>query len=107
VLDQYIAEGNLPTDAKELQNFVRYFFIEHDQFTTSAADIVTETHSVDPVLSTEFNNVYRTIALNGTPGNLEVRGTGNSAGIRVIEGENSNIICSNGIIHQINGVLKY
>jgi uncharacterized surface protein with fasciclin (FAS1) repeats len=107
VLDQFIAEGNLPTDAEELQNFVRYFFIEHDQFTTSAVDIVTETHSVDPVQSTEFNNVYRTIALNGTPGNLEVRGSANSSGIRVIEGKNSNIICSNGIIHQINGVLQY
>ena len=107
VLDQYIAEGNLPTDAEELQNFVRYFFIEHDQFTTDAVDLVTDTHSVDPEQSTAFNKVYRTIALNGTPGNLEVKGLANNSGIRVIEGKNSNIICSNGIIHQINGVLQY
>ena len=107
VLDQYIAEGNLPTDVDELRNFIKYFFTEHDQFSTRAVDIVTETHSLDTEQSTEFNRVYRTIALNGTPGNLEVRGLNNDSGIRVIEGENSNIICSNGIIHQIDGVLKY
>jgi len=107
VLDQYIAEGNLPTDAEELQNFVRYFFIERDQFSTSAVNVVTETHNVDTEQSTEFNKVYRTISLNGTPGNLQVRGLNNNTGIQVIEGENSNIICSNGIIHQINGVLQY
>jgi uncharacterized surface protein with fasciclin (FAS1) repeats len=107
VLDQYIAEGNLPTDVEELRNFIKYFFIEHDQFSTSSVNIVTETHSVDTEQSTEFNKVYRTIELNGTPGNLKVKGLNNSAGISVIEGKNSNIICSNGIIHQINGVLKY
>lgn len=107
VLDQYIAEGNLPTDVEELRNFIKYFFTEHDQFSTHAVDIVTDTHSVNTEESTEFNRVYRTIALNGTPGHLEVRGLNNDFGIRVIEGENSNIICSNGIIHQIDGVLKY
>lgn len=107
VLDQYIADGNLPTDTEELRSFVKYFFIEHDQFSTSSVDIVTETHSEDPEQSTEFNKVYRTIELNGTPGDLEVRGLNNATGIRVMEGENSNIICSNGIIHQIDGVLKY
>lgn len=105
-LDQYITDGHLPSDVAELQYFIKYFFMDHTVFTTETINETVVTLSKDVELSTEFNIVYKEAELNGTYEDLKIKGSNNSSFLNVIEGAKSNIICSDGIIHQIDGVLN-
>ena len=105
-IDKYIEEGKLPSDEEGLQNFVKYFFIDFDIFSTQALTTTTQTLCKDVQLSTDFNAVYRKLEIIGSPGDLQIKGDRNNTTTNVIEGKESNIICSDGIIHQINGILN-
>lgn len=105
-LDKFIAEGNEPSDLELLQDFVRYFFVNKPMFTTETINETANTLSVDKLLSTEFKTVYKNAEINGTYGNYKVKGVNNTSFLNVIEGATSNIICTDGIIHQIDGVLN-
>jgi hypothetical protein len=102
-LNQYISEGKLPSSESELQSFIKYFFINRTVFTNETINETVETVSRDEQLSTEFEIVYKKAELSGTYENLQVKGLGNSTFIDVTN--TRNIICNDGIIHQINGVL--
>jgi hypothetical protein len=104
-LNQYIAEGKLPSDESELQSFIKYFFVNRTVFTNETINETVETVSKDEQLSTEFEIVYRKAELNGTYDNLKIKGSGNTTFLDVTD--KRNMICTDGIIHQINGVLNY
>ena len=104
-LNKYINEGNLPTNESELQSFIKYFFVNETIFTNETLNETYETVSLDELLSTEFDRVYRKADLEGTPGVLKIKGIGNATFFDVTQLRN--IICNDGIIHQINGVLEY
>lgn len=106
VLNQFITDGNLPSNEDDLQNFIKYFFVDLDLFSTQTVNTTTETLSVDIELSTDFYTAYRTLEVNGIPGDLKIKGINNATEINVIEGKDSNIICEDGIIHLIDGVLN-
>ncbi len=105
-IDQFITDGNLPTNESDLQAFVKYFFVDKPAFTSDSYNESVATLCKDEENSTEFSIVYKMVELQGTPGMLQIKGTNNASFLNVIEGENSNIICTNGIIHQIDGVLN-
>ena len=105
-MDQYISEGKLPADEESLQTFVKYFFVDKSVFTTETINETAKTLCLDPEQSTQFTSVYKTVELTGSPGNLTIKGNNNTGFLNVIEGNQSNIICTNGIIHQIDGVLN-
>jgi hypothetical protein len=102
-LNQYISEGKLPASESELQSFVKYFFINRTVFTNETISETVETASKDEQLSTEFEIVYLKAEINGTYDNLKIKGLGNTTFLDVTN--TRNIICDDGIIHQINGVL--
>jgi uncharacterized surface protein with fasciclin (FAS1) repeats len=104
-LNQYINEGNLPTNEAELQSFVKYHFVNETVFTNETINETFETVSKDELLSTEFEIVYLKADLEGTPGSLSIKGTGNTTSFDVTQLRN--IICDDGIIHQIDGILEY
>jgi uncharacterized surface protein with fasciclin (FAS1) repeats len=105
-LDQFITDGNLPSNEAELQNFIKYFFIDDVVFSTQTTNSTSETLSANHELSTDFHTVYNTIEISGNPGNLKIKGTNNTSDINIIEGKDSNIICEDGIIHLVDGVLN-
>jgi hypothetical protein len=102
-LNQYISEGKLPSSESELQSFVKYFFVNRTYFTNETISETVETVSKDEQQSTVFEIVYRKAVLDGTFGSLRIKGFGNDTFIDVTD--KRNIICNDGIIHQINGVL--
>jgi uncharacterized surface protein with fasciclin (FAS1) repeats len=104
-LNQFINAGNLPSTEAELQSFIKYFFVNETVFTNETISETVETVSKDEELSTEFEIVYRKADLDGTYGSLKVKGTGNTSFFEVTEVRN--LICDDGIVHQINGVLNY
>jgi uncharacterized surface protein with fasciclin (FAS1) repeats len=104
-LNKYINEGNLPANEADLQSFIKYFFVNETVFTNETINGTFETISKDELLSTEFQIVYRKADLEGGSGVLKVKGTGNTEFLEVTQLRN--IICDDGIIHQINGVLEY
>ena len=85
--------------------FIKYFFVNRTIFTNETINETVETVSKDEQLSTEFEIVYRKAELDGTYGSLKIKGSGNTTFFDVTE--KRNIICDDGIIHQINGVLDY
>ncbi|MBN2698254.1 MAG: fasciclin domain-containing protein [Bacteroidales bacterium] len=105
-IDQFISEGKLPVEEDELLAFIKYFFVDRDVFTSESINETVPTLCKDEELSSEFSIVYKTVALNGSPGNLQIKGIHNSSFLDVISGEESDIICSNGIIHLVDGVLN-
>jgi hypothetical protein len=102
-LNQYISQGKLPSSESELQSFVKYFFINRTVFTNETVSETVETVSKDVQQSTVFEIVYRKAELDGTYGSLRIKGFGNDTFFDVTD--KRNIICNDGIIHQINGVL--
>ena len=105
-IDQFISEGKLPVDEKELQDFIKYFFVDRDVFTSHSISGEVPTLCKDEKLSSEFSIVYKKAELIGSPGNLQIKGINNTSFLNVINGEDSDIICSNGIIHLVDGVLN-
>ncbi|UCH14995.1 MAG: fasciclin domain-containing protein, partial [Bacteroidales bacterium] len=105
-IDQYIDDGKLPIEETALQNFIKYFFVDGTIFTSETINETFATLSVNDQLSTKYKIVYRTAELNGTYENLQIKGSNNTSYLNVIEGSESNVICTDGIIHQIDGVLN-
>ena len=105
-LDQFISEGKLPSDEEKLQSFLKYFFVDQTIYSSQSINETVPTLCKDEELSTDFNSVYKTIEVIGSPGNLQIKGTNNTTFLNVIEGNNSNIICTDGAIHLIDGVLN-
>ena len=105
-IDQYIADGKLPTDETELQQFIKYFFVNRTIFTSETINENVETLCLDEQMTTEFEFVYKKVELNGTYENLKIKGLNNASYLNVIEGSESNFICTDGIVHQIDGVLN-
>ena len=103
-INQFIAEGKLPSDEKGLQDFIKYLFIDRTIFTSQTITETVPTLCRDESLSTEFKIVYKQADIAGTYENLTVKGVHNASFLNAIEGK-SNIICTDGIIHQIDGVL--
>ncbi|MFO7658198.1 MAG: fasciclin domain-containing protein [Bacteroidales bacterium] len=102
-LNQFISEGKLPSNEADLQSFIMYFFVNRTIFTNGTINESVGTLSKDEQKSTEFKIVYREAEFSGTYGNLRIKGLNNSAFIDVTE--KRDIICNDGIVHQINGVL--
>lgn len=105
-LDSYISGGYLPNDEEQLKDFIKYFFIDKAIFTVETIEETVKTLNRDEELSTEFKIAYKTAEIKGTYGDLKIKGSKNTSYLNVIEGAESNIICTDGIIHQIDGVLN-
>ncbi|MBN1183810.1 MAG: fasciclin domain-containing protein [Bacteroidales bacterium] len=103
-IDAFIFEGKLPSDEEGLQAFIKYCFMDRTIFTSESINETITTLCKDEELSSEFKIIYKTAELIGSYENLTIKGTNNADFLNVIE-EKSNIICTDGIIHQIDGVL--
>lgn len=106
-IDKYIQDGLLPADIEGLTAFIKYHFVLGEIFTDGIETGTFQTAMVDEYLSNEYSTVYTSIEVLNSPGNLKIKGPGNSSHLNVIDSEESNVICADGVIHQIDGVLDY
>ena len=98
---------SIPTDIVELENFIKYHFIRGDIFSDGKVSGTIETAYKDEDNSTDYKEVYFTADVINSLGDLKVQGLGNDAPISTTNDMHSNIICFDGVIHTLNGILKY
>ena len=98
---------SIPTDIVELENFIKYHFIRGDIFSDGKISGTIETAYKDEENSTDYKEVYFTADVINSLGDLKVQGLGNDAPITTTNDMHSNIICFDGVIHTLNGILKY
>jgi len=105
VLEQM--SDSIPEDLVELENFIKYHFVRGDIFSDGKVSGTIETAYLDEDNSTDYKEVYFTADVINSLGDLKVKGLGNDAPLETTKDTHSNIICFDGVVHTINGILKY
>jgi uncharacterized surface protein with fasciclin (FAS1) repeats len=105
VLEQM--SDSIPEDLVELENFIKYHFVRGDIFSDGKVSGTIETAYLDEDNSTDYKEVYFTADVFNSLGDLKVKGLGNDAPLETTKDTHSNIICFDGVVHTINGILKY
>jgi uncharacterized surface protein with fasciclin (FAS1) repeats len=99
VLQEGIANGTIPTNPAELQQFLRYHFVEGSIFADGEKSGVLSTTRIDEVSGYLFN----TIEVINEKSNLKIKD--NLGNIRNVI--TANLMAEDGVIHQIDSVLFF
>jgi len=98
---------SIPEDLVELESFIKYHFVRGDIFSDGKISGNIETAYLDVDNSTDYQEVYFKAEVINSLGDLRVRGLRNDNPLETTKDTHSNIICFDGVIHTINGILKY
>lgn len=97
----------IPDDDDELVSFIKYHFVRNDIFSDGVISGTIQTGFLDAENTTDYKEVYHEVEVTNAQANLKVQGKTNTEPVSVVEGTGSNIICADGVVHSLNGVLKY
>lgn len=100
-IDQAKSEGIIPTDPEELQQFVRYHFVEGVIFSDGKKSGEFNTTRIDEASGYLFN----TIEVINNKYDLKIKD--NLGNIRSVLPVNPNLMAEDGVIHQIDSVLLF
>lgn len=106
--EQMIAMANeIPTDPTELEKFIKYHFVRGNIFSNGEVTGQVQTAFLNEEETTDYLDVYFEVDVINSLGSLSVQGINNTAPVPTVQGTGSNMICSDGVIQILNGVLKY